>query len=93
LGSTDKTCLPAQEFQRIGRRIFWFCMKGFPKRWIIILRAVYPGRNFPHSHLVGRVGERVMFLSPACARPDQRSALRWRPAGISTPKKEKKDEN
>ena len=36
-------------------------MKGFPERWIIILRAVYPWRNFPHSHLVGRVGEQERF--------------------------------
>jgi hypothetical protein len=51
----------AQEFKRIGCRLCWLCMKGFPERWIIILRAVYPWRNFPHSHLVGRVGEQERF--------------------------------
>jgi hypothetical protein len=30
----------------------------------IILRAVYPRRNFPHSHLVGRVGEQQLFQVP-----------------------------
>jgi len=28
-----------------------------PKRWIIILRTVNPRRNFPQSHLVGRIGD------------------------------------
>ena len=28
-------------------------ISGFPERWIIVLRAVYPWGNFPHSHLVG----------------------------------------
>jgi hypothetical protein len=32
-------------------------MNGFPERWIILLRAVHPWRNFPHSHLVGRIGD------------------------------------
>ena len=50
-----ESCLLAQEFKRIGG--CRLCMNGFPKRWIIILRAVYPWRNFAHSHLVGRVGD------------------------------------
>ncbi len=53
----ERTCLLAQEFKRIGCRLCWLCMKGFPERWIIILRAVYPWRNFPHAHLIGRVGD------------------------------------
>jgi hypothetical protein len=57
----ERTCLLAQEFKRIGCRLCWLCMKGFPERWIIILRAVYPCGNFPHSHLVGRVGEQQRF--------------------------------
>jgi hypothetical protein len=48
-----KTCLLGEEFKHIGGRL---CMKGFPKRWIIILRTIYPRRNFPHAHFVGRVG-------------------------------------
>ena len=51
------SCLLAQEFKRIGCSLCSLYMKGFPERWIIVLRAVYPWRNFPHSHLVGRVGE------------------------------------
>jgi hypothetical protein len=39
-------------------------MKGFPERWIIILRAVYPRRNFPHPHLIGRIGEQQLFEVP-----------------------------
>jgi hypothetical protein len=35
--------------------------EGVPERWIIILRAIYPWRNFPHSHPVGRVGEQERF--------------------------------
>jgi hypothetical protein len=31
--------------------------KGSLERWIIILRVVYSGRKFPHSHLVGRIGD------------------------------------
>src|ERR1700736_4162699 len=48
--------LLSQEFKRTGCPLRCLCMKGFPERWIIILRAVYPRRNFPHSRLVGRIG-------------------------------------
>jgi len=27
----EKTCLLAQEFKRIGFRLFWLCMNGFPE--------------------------------------------------------------
>jgi hypothetical protein len=60
-GRAERTCLLAQKFKRIGCRLCWLCMKGFPERWVIILRAVYPRRNFPHSHLVGRIGEQQLF--------------------------------
>ena len=36
-------------------------MKGFPERWIIILRAVYPWRNFPLAHLIGRLGDQFVL--------------------------------
>jgi hypothetical protein len=50
----------AHELKRIGCGLHWLSMERFPERWIIILRAVYPRRNFPHS-LQGR--ERVTVLS------------------------------
>jgi hypothetical protein len=28
----ERTCLLAQEFKRIGCRLGWLCMKGFPER-------------------------------------------------------------
>ena len=55
-GPRLKDLLLAQEFKRIARCLCWLCMKGFPERWIIILRAVYPWRNFPLAHLIGRLG-------------------------------------
>jgi hypothetical protein len=51
--------LLAKEFKHIGGRL---CMKGFPERWIIILGAVYPRRNFPHTHLVSGVGASKAFI-------------------------------
>jgi len=54
-------CLLAREFKRIGCRLCWLCMNGFPERWIIVLRAVYPRRNFPHAHLAGWVGDQQLF--------------------------------
>lgn len=39
-------------------------MNRFPERWIFILRAVYPRRTFPHSHLVGRIWEQQLFQVP-----------------------------
>src|SRR5215510_9776468 len=56
-----KTSLLAQEFKLIGCRLCWFCMKGFPERSIIVLGAVHARRNFPHSHLVGGVGDEQLF--------------------------------
>jgi hypothetical protein len=53
----DKSCLLAREFKPIGCGLRWVFMEMLPERWIIILWAVYPWRNFPHVHLVGRVGE------------------------------------
>ncbi|HYY28669.1 MAG TPA: hypothetical protein VE860_12020, partial [Chthoniobacterales bacterium] len=53
-------CLLAQEFKRIRCSMAWLCADGFPERWIIILRAVYPRGNFPHSHLLGRVGDQQL---------------------------------
>jgi hypothetical protein len=46
----------AHKLKRIGCGLLWLSMDRFPERWIIILRAVYPRRNFPHLHLIGRVG-------------------------------------
>jgi len=38
-------------------------MKGFPERWIIVLRAVYPRRNFPHPYPGGQGRGPVTFLA------------------------------
>jgi hypothetical protein len=63
-GIYRKACLLAQEFKRIGCCLGCLWMKRFPERWIIVLRAVYPWRNFPHAHLVGRVGDQQLFEIP-----------------------------
>lgn len=34
-------------------------MNGFRVRWIIIFGVFTQWRNFPHSHLVGRIGEQL----------------------------------
>jgi hypothetical protein len=57
----ERTCLLAQEFKRIGCRLCCLCVKRSPERWIIILRAVYARRNFPHAHLFGRIGDQRLF--------------------------------
>ena len=66
--------LLGQEFKRIGCPLCWLCMKEFPEGWIIILWAVYPWENFPHPHLIGRVGDKrqVTLLS---SRPRFLSAM------------------
>jgi DNA-binding protein HU-beta len=67
------------------------CMKGFPERWIIILRTVYPSRNFPTS-ASGRRGRGAsnVFKSGVRSLGIQRSASRLGPAGISTPEEGEK---
>jgi hypothetical protein len=57
----------AQEFKRIGR----LCVNGFPERWVIILWAVYSRRNFPHPHMIGRVGSSDSFKFPSSVSPNQ----------------------
>jgi hypothetical protein len=66
----EKNCLLAQKFKRISGRLGWLCMKGFPERWII---TVYPGKNFPHSHL--RRQDKGATTLPGFRRPFHRSFL------------------
>ena len=60
----------AQEFS--ASVLCWLCMKGFSERWIIILRAVYPRKNFPHSHLITRMAGPVTLLSSCSQSPRAR---------------------
>ena len=39
---TSRRVLLGQEFKCVGCCLCWLCMKGFPERWIIVLRAVLP---------------------------------------------------
>jgi hypothetical protein len=63
----EKTWLLRQEFKGIGCRLGLLCVNGFPDRWIII----YPRRNFPHVHLVGRIGTSNSFRFPSFVSPNQ----------------------
>ncbi len=73
--SKAKTWLLAQEFKRIGCRLGWLRMEGFPERWIIILRAVYPRKNFLSGISVHRHRPEPISLGAAARLPRNAAEL------------------